>query len=195
MRFDGTLKSWDAERGFGFIVPRQGGQDIFVHASALPRDAHQPRVGETLSFEVETTADGKRAVRVRRPVRPAAAATPPVRTTRPAAPEARPSAGWGQPLVALCIVAAVLWYGYEQYQHQTRLQVLPHAVPVQAEEAPTEPVPAVGSFSCDGRQYCSQMTSCAEAKFFLQHCPGVQMDGNRDGVPCEQQWCKAPWSP
>ena len=42
---------------------------------------------------------------------------------------------------------------------------------------------------CDGRTRCSQMTSCAEATWFLNHCPGVRMDGNRDGVPCEQQWC------
>jgi micrococcal nuclease len=42
---------------------------------------------------------------------------------------------------------------------------------------------------CDGRTYCSQMTSCAEATWFLKNCPGVKMDGNRDGVPCEQQWC------
>ena len=46
-----------------------------------------------------------------------------------------------------------------------------------------------GGFSCDGRKYCSQMKSCAEAKYFLANCPGVKMDGNRDGVPCEQQWC------
>jgi Excalibur calcium-binding domain len=44
-------------------------------------------------------------------------------------------------------------------------------------------------FSCDGRQYCSQMTSCAEATYFLRHCPSTKMDGNHDGVPCEQQWC------
>lgn len=42
---------------------------------------------------------------------------------------------------------------------------------------------------CDGRTRCNQMTSCAEAMYFLQHCPGVEMDGNRDGVPCEEQWC------
>ena len=42
---------------------------------------------------------------------------------------------------------------------------------------------------CDGRIYCSQMTSCAEATWFLKSCTGVKMDGNRDGVPCEQQWC------
>jgi Excalibur calcium-binding domain len=45
------------------------------------------------------------------------------------------------------------------------------------------------SFSCDGRKYCSQMKSCAEAKYFLANCPGVKMDGDKDGTPCEKQWC------
>ena len=44
-------------------------------------------------------------------------------------------------------------------------------------------------FSCDGREYCSQMTSCEEAQFFLRNCPDVKMDGNNDGIPCERQWC------
>ena len=48
-------------------------------------------------------------------------------------------------------------------------------------------------FKCDGRKYCSQMTSCAEATYFLQNCPGVKMDGDNggrgDGIPCERQWC------
>ena len=44
-------------------------------------------------------------------------------------------------------------------------------------------------FRCDGRKHCSQMTSCAEATYFIQNCPDTKMDGNRDGVPCEQQWC------
>jgi hypothetical protein len=47
----------------------------------------------------------------------------------------------------------------------------------------------VNSFKCDGRTHCSQMTSCSEAKYFLKHCPGVKMDGDRDGIPCEEQWC------
>jgi hypothetical protein len=45
------------------------------------------------------------------------------------------------------------------------------------------------AYRCDQRTYCSQMTSCEEATWFLKNCPGVKMDGNRDGVPCEQQWC------
>jgi micrococcal nuclease len=42
---------------------------------------------------------------------------------------------------------------------------------------------------CDGRRYCSQMSSCEEATWFLKNCPGTKMDGNNDGVPCETQWC------
>jgi len=48
---------------------------------------------------------------------------------------------------------------------------------------------AKASFRCDGRKFCSQMTSCAEAKYFLANCPGVKMDGDGNGVPCERQWC------
>ena len=48
------------------------------------------------------------------------------------------------------------------------------------------PAPAM---RCDGRTRCQQMTSCEEATWFLQHCPGTQMDGDGDGIPCEQQWC------
>lgn len=44
-------------------------------------------------------------------------------------------------------------------------------------------------YRCDGRTHCSQMTSCEEARFFLRNCPGVTMDGDNDGVPCEGQWC------
>ena len=45
------------------------------------------------------------------------------------------------------------------------------------------------SFVCDGRTHCSQMTSCAEAKYFLANCPNVKMDGDHNGIPCERQWC------
>jgi endonuclease YncB( thermonuclease family) len=43
---------------------------------------------------------------------------------------------------------------------------------------------------CDGRRHCSQMNSCEEATWFVKNCPGVKMDGNNDGVPCEKQWCR-----
>jgi hypothetical protein len=60
--------------------------------------------------------------------------------------------------------------------------------PPAAPAAPTAP-DAPSGFHCDGRQYCSQMKSCAEAKYFLAKCPGVMMDGDKNGIPCEKQWC------
>lgn len=44
-------------------------------------------------------------------------------------------------------------------------------------------------FKCDGRKHCSTMTSCEESKFFLKNCPDTRMDGDGDGIPCEDQWC------
>jgi endonuclease YncB( thermonuclease family) len=60
--------------------------------------------------------------------------------------------------------------------------VLPPARPVVA--------PVATAWRCDGRTHCSQMHSCEEAKFFLANCPDVKMDGDHDGIPCEEQWCR-----
>ena len=54
---------------------------------------------------------------------------------------------------------------------------------------PGRPVDTIAAARCDGRTRCTQMRSCEEARHFLQHCPGVQMDGDHDGIPCERQWC------
>lgn len=59
MRFDGTLKKWNADRGIGFVVADQGGEELFVHVSAFPRDGRVPAVGEVLSFEIETGCEKK----------------------------------------------------------------------------------------------------------------------------------------
>ncbi len=56
-------------------------------------------------------------------------------------------------------------------------------------DAVRAPTAVLSRFSCDGRQHCSQMSSCEEARYFLANCPGVKMDGDRDGIPCEDQWC------
>jgi hypothetical protein len=56
-------------------------------------------------------------------------------------------------------------------------------------EVAPAPTAVSSAFNCDGRQYCSQMRSCEEAKYFLANCPDAKMDGDRNGVPCEKQWC------
>ena len=65
----GTLKMWNAERGYGFIADDSGGPDIFLHVIALLSAGIDPdkiRKGERLTFDVESTRDGRtRASNVR----------------------------------------------------------------------------------------------------------------------------------
>jgi CspA family cold shock protein len=66
----GSLKMWNAYRGFGFIGDDSGGPDIFLHVSALQGiDPDNLGLGERLTFDVETdTRSGKtKAANVRRP--------------------------------------------------------------------------------------------------------------------------------
>lgn len=60
MRFSGHLKTWNADRGFGFIEPDGGGQEIFVHISAVPSRLRPPQPGQSFTFEVELNREGKK---------------------------------------------------------------------------------------------------------------------------------------
>ena len=173
-RTHGTLSKWNDDRGFGFISPAQGGGEIFVHVSSFPRDGTRPRLGELISFETEAGPDGKlRAMRVMRPGRAAKR----TQTRRTGRRQGRIS------VVGILTVAAILAIGANVYKKEMD-QPAPSG-----EIVPFAHVPAASKFRCDGRTTCAQMTSCAEATYFLQHCPNTTMDGNGDGEPCEQQWC------
>lgn len=63
MRLRGNLKSWNDERGFGFIEPAQGGKDIFVHIKAFPPSIKRPTTGKALTFEIELGPNGKQRAR------------------------------------------------------------------------------------------------------------------------------------
>ena len=57
----GTVKWFNAQKGFGFIQPAVGSKDVFVHISAVERAGLQGlREGQKISFEV-TTERGKQA--------------------------------------------------------------------------------------------------------------------------------------
>jgi Excalibur calcium-binding domain len=92
------------------------------------------------------------------------------------------------------VLALAAWQGYGEYKTRRAETAEPQGIADVAQpEAPTTAqleVAPTSQYRCDGRTRCSQMTSCEEATFFLRNCPGVTMDGNNDGVPCEQQWCR-----
>jgi uncharacterized membrane protein YsdA (DUF1294 family)/cold shock CspA family protein len=105
MRFEGTLKSWNDERGFGFIEPARGGEPVFVRIKAFTVRQGRPQVGQRVVFEVEVNAQGrKRAKNVEFP-RPAR-----MRTRRDG------SAAWGTAtlfavpvFLMLCLVVGIAW--------------------------------------------------------------------------------------
>ena len=39
--------------------------------------------------------------------------------------------------------------------------------------------------SCGSKRYCGEMASCDEARFYLKECGLTRLDGDADGVPCE----------
>ena len=58
----GTVKFFNADKGYGFIAPEDGGGDSFVHISAVERAGMATlRKDQRLSYEVETDRRGKQS--------------------------------------------------------------------------------------------------------------------------------------
>ncbi len=70
MRFKGSVKSWNDDRGFGFIEADQGGQEVFVHIKAFPPRAGRPHLNQRVTFEIELNREGKKRARNVEVVRP-----------------------------------------------------------------------------------------------------------------------------
>ncbi|HEV2302117.1 MAG TPA: cold-shock protein [Stellaceae bacterium] len=56
----GTVKWFNAQKGYGFIQPDDGSKDVFVHISAVERAGlSNLREGQKLSYEIERGQQGK----------------------------------------------------------------------------------------------------------------------------------------
>jgi uncharacterized membrane protein YsdA (DUF1294 family)/cold shock CspA family protein len=116
MRFEGTVKSWNEDRAFGFIEPALGGQTVFLHITALPARQGRPALNQRVTFELELNRDGKKRaknVQFDRPARPDHSPRSP-RSTRSSTRSA--SAQWGGATLftipaffVLYLAAAVFW--------------------------------------------------------------------------------------
>jgi cold shock CspA family protein len=195
----GKLVRWIDDKGFGFIQPNAGGNDIFIHISALRGMSRSPVVGDTIHYQTEFDASGKRrASHARIEGVPKQLTLEPLARvhespTGPAPydrPQQKPKQRLNQPqkrrgslpfLFGLLIVGGVS--AYDKFGHRSAEIVDPPAVqPVVESVIPEQ------HFQCQGKVYCSQMASREEAQFYLDNCPGTKMDGDRDGIPCENQF-------
>ena len=62
MAITGTVKFFNADKGYGFISPDGGGQDAFVHISALEQSGMGPlNQNDRVTYELEADKRGKQA--------------------------------------------------------------------------------------------------------------------------------------
>ncbi|NMP01558.1 cold shock domain-containing protein [Pseudoalteromonas arctica] len=197
----GLLKSWKTDKGFGFIKSDTLEHDTFIHISALKHMSRKPKVGDTIYFEVATQPDGKtKAINCR--IEGVAELKAPYQkhNNQPhrIAKSNFASSFLGK-VASISIIAVLGFIAVNKYNHYQNNEQFNNHTPVITnadlatlnEQYPKIVIPKIviskstQNFTCDGRQYCTEMRSREEAVFFINNCPNTKMDGDGDGKPCE----------
>ena len=190
VRYQGKIVEWHDARGFGFALPNGGGVRAFVHVSALRGGQRRPCVGDGVVYEVQTDAQGRlNAINV---ALVAASHTARPSASRYARRGSRHGAGRGGLWKGALLVAIVVALMTQSRVRDRVSGLLEPGLPERDVPAPSAPLQLEApqhQFSCQGKTRCPQMRSCDEAMFYVQHCPGAQIDGDGDGIPCEDQLC------
>lgn len=173
----GTLKRWNDDKGFGFISSENNGKDIFVHISALKRMSRRPIVGDVVVFQTQADQDGKiKAINVT--IEGVAEIN--ARSNRQNSRKRNGSNRFLK-IIPILLVMIVGVFVYDKFIMKDRIKnIIPSSLFQNEKET---------NYTCQGKEHCSEMISCEEAKFYLRNCPNTKMDGDGDGIPCENQWC------
>ncbi|MFO1367406.1 MAG: excalibur calcium-binding domain-containing protein [Marinagarivorans sp.] len=188
MQSRGTLTKWNDDRGFGFIKHSET-EMIFLHISAVKNMPRRPREGDVLFYDIIQDSSGKKKAacvaidglqRINQNPKKGNSHNKVIKQTS--------KSNFGVFAIILSSIVIIFYLKASQQE-----PAKPSASVAEAPPATTvrdiETREIEGNFSCQGKTYCSQMTSCSEAKFYLKNCPNQKTDGDGDGEPCEDQWC------
>ena len=182
--YRGQLKTWNGDKNFGFIHSEELNQETFFHISTLKVIGRDPKQGDFISFEIEKLANGKfRAINCH-----IESISVKSFTKRSSPDNYKSSSTLKRKMVLVLAIVLITVFAYQRLD----MPLVSNLTLVTKTEAnislpmkSTIKTRIQSHFTCDGRQHCSQMTSRAEAKFFTRHCPNTKMDGDNDGIPCE----------
>ncbi|MCO8079611.1 cold shock domain-containing protein [Acinetobacter lwoffii] len=237
---EGKIKTYNEDRGFGFIQIEGQSKDLFFHVKDFPNKNIPPKMGEKLKFLiVEDNGKFKANHIVRLDIKQEVSVTQnndlhrDIETRASLRYEKKKSSTTSKiitlsGLVIIVILAGLVYNKYQSYQIQNQQKLeglmveqqrivaeqraaqgdLPmqglseqgrknlenrgaelriQSNPVNIKTSATAS-PSVSQFKCDGRTRCPQMNSYEEAVFFIRNCSGTKMDGDGDGIPCEDQF-------
>ena len=61
----GTVRFFNPNKGFGFIAPEGGAEDVFVHATAVEAGMRSLQEGQRMTFDIQPDARGSKAVNLK----------------------------------------------------------------------------------------------------------------------------------
>jgi cold shock CspA family protein len=199
MFIEGKVKTYNAERGFGFIETSDGEKNLFFHISDVPFRHILPSAGERLKFR-KTIEQGKpKAIDILRldfktHSEPKKYINSQNNNQRKRYKQKQKTENNFDLLGIMtgAVIVIILFFVLKPIVLGIYNRSLLRDQPVTQSSNITSKEPVISNqtenFKCDGRVHCSQMRSYEEAVYFINNCPGTKMDGDRDGIPCERQF-------
>lgn len=175
MRLQGRISEWMDDKGYGFVEPNGGGSRLFLHISSFVDRQRRPVVGDLVTYEASADNNGRPQAKGARFV-----------SNRIEERHSKQFGFFGVVGGAL-LLAFVGYVAYVRLTHpNSTVQASVYKIFLAREALRVNP-----QFQCEASMSsCSHMKSCAEAFFHQERCGIAVMDGDGDGIPCEQQWCK-----
>ncbi len=187
----GKIVTWQDDKGFGFLKSEDFSEKIFVHISSFASGSPRPKIGDEVVFFVKETPKGKQAYNVRpkdyilknKPANKKHYKTSSTSVGRKYKPIFS--------LIMLSIIGLVVFKFSDSHKGINDSYKGPNyatsIVDNTYDKVQNTPKEAKTSkkYTCDGREYCSQMTTKEEAEWFSKNCPNTKMDGDNDGDVCE----------